>query len=165
LDEGSQWYWIVMAGAGMGLMVGPSNTDAINRAPRTSYGEATGITQTVRNYGSALGLAVLGTVLINANATSIPAALAAAQVPAPVAAEVAADFTSGTRPPASSSADDSPEGRAIQAGIEEGFAVSTQRVLRLMAALMAVACAIALVGLRAGRQEELVEAPDAVAPG
>ena len=39
----------------MGLMLGPANTDAINRAPGTSYGEATGITQTVRNYGSSLG--------------------------------------------------------------------------------------------------------------
>ena len=48
----------------MGLMLGPANTDAINRASRYSYGEATGITQTVRNYGASLGFAILGTVLI-----------------------------------------------------------------------------------------------------
>ena len=52
---------------GMGLMLGPANTDAINRAPATSYGEATGVTQTVRNYGSSLGMAVLGTILIAQN--------------------------------------------------------------------------------------------------
>lgn len=34
---------MVLAGAGIGLMFSPANTDAINRAPRTSYGEATGI--------------------------------------------------------------------------------------------------------------------------
>ena len=34
LDFNSQWYFIVIAGAGMGLMLGPANTDAINRAPQ-----------------------------------------------------------------------------------------------------------------------------------
>src|SRR5580693_4709379 len=41
-----------------GLMLRQANTDAINRASRYSYGEATGITQTVRNYGASLGFAV-----------------------------------------------------------------------------------------------------------
>jgi EmrB/QacA subfamily drug resistance transporter len=44
LHVGAQVIWIVMAGAGMGLMLGQANTDAINRASRNSYGEATGIT-------------------------------------------------------------------------------------------------------------------------
>src|SRR6516164_10663352 len=48
LHVGAQVIWIIMAGAGMGLMLGQANTDAINRASRYSYGEATGITQTVR---------------------------------------------------------------------------------------------------------------------
>ena len=51
-----QWY-IILAGAGMGFMLGPASTDAVNRASRLSYGEATGITQTVRNYAASLGLA------------------------------------------------------------------------------------------------------------
>ncbi|OWY60595.1 MFS transporter, partial [cyanobacterium TDX16] len=73
IDAGlnGQWYYIVLTGAGMGLMLGPANTDAINRAPITAYGEATGITQTVRNYGSAVGMAVLGTLLINQNRSNI----------------------------------------------------------------------------------------------
>jgi MFS family permease len=61
---GQQIWYIILAGAGMGLMLGQANTDALNRAPSTSYGEATGITQTVRNYGASLGLAILGTVLV-----------------------------------------------------------------------------------------------------
>ena len=52
-----------MAGAGIGLLLGPASTDAVNRAIDASYGEVTGITQTVRNYGSSLGIAVLGTLL------------------------------------------------------------------------------------------------------
>ena len=44
LHVGAQVIYIVMAGAGIGLMLGQANTDAINRASRYSYGEATGIT-------------------------------------------------------------------------------------------------------------------------
>ena len=62
LHAGAQVIYIVIAGAGMGLMLGQANTDAINRASRFSYGEATGITQTVRNYGASLGFAILGTI-------------------------------------------------------------------------------------------------------
>ena len=69
----SQVVWIIMAGAGMGLMLGQANTDAINRASRYSYGEATGITQTVRNYGASLGFAILGTVLISDFRSASPA--------------------------------------------------------------------------------------------
>ena len=64
LSLGQQWYFIVIAGFGMGLMLGPANTDAINQVGRLSYGEATGITQTVRNFGASFGLAALGTLLV-----------------------------------------------------------------------------------------------------
>ena len=57
LGQLEQWYYIVLAGAGVGLVLSPANTDALNRVPRSRYGEATGITQTVRNFGSSLGLA------------------------------------------------------------------------------------------------------------
>ena len=63
LRFGNQWYWVVLAGAGIGMLLGPVSTDATNRAINASYGEVTGITQTVRNYGSTLGIAVLSTVL------------------------------------------------------------------------------------------------------
>ena len=40
---------------GWGSCSAPATTDAVNRASRLSYGEATGITQTVRNYAASLG--------------------------------------------------------------------------------------------------------------
>ena len=46
LSLGAQWPYIVMAGAGIGLLLGPASTDAVNRAIGASYGEVTGITQT-----------------------------------------------------------------------------------------------------------------------
>jgi uncharacterized protein (DUF302 family) len=52
-------------------MLTPASTDAVNRAPRTSYSEATRITQAARNFGASLGLAVLGTVLIHRVDTNV----------------------------------------------------------------------------------------------
>ena len=34
LDLDNQWYFIVLAGFGIGLLLGPASTDAVNRAPR-----------------------------------------------------------------------------------------------------------------------------------
>jgi EmrB/QacA subfamily drug resistance transporter len=68
---GGQWIYMVMAGAGVGLILGPVSTDAVNRAPNTSYGEATGITQTVRNFAASFGLAVLGTILTTQNEANL----------------------------------------------------------------------------------------------
>ena len=88
LNFSSQVVWIIVAGAGMGMMLGPANTDAINRASSLSYGEATGITQTMRNYGASLGLAVLGTILLTVQRSKLTASLMARHVPH--AAQVAA---------------------------------------------------------------------------
>jgi EmrB/QacA subfamily drug resistance transporter len=65
-----RWY-IVLAGAGLGFILGPASTDAVNRAPSANYSEVTGITQTGRNLGASLGLAVLGTILIDRSESSI----------------------------------------------------------------------------------------------
>ena len=71
LSLGAQSLYIAIAGAGLGLMLGPASTDAVNRAPSTSYSEVTGITQTARNFGASLGLAVLGAILISRNDTNV----------------------------------------------------------------------------------------------
>src|ERR1019366_645292 len=81
LNFGSQRLYIILAGAGMGLMLGPAQTDAVNRASKFAYGEATGITQTVRNYAGSLGLAVLGTILVSGLRSRITTSLIAQGLP------------------------------------------------------------------------------------
>ena len=146
LHVGAQVVFIVMAGAGMGLMLGQANTDAINRASRYSYGEATGITQTVRNYGASLGFAILGTVLINQFRSAITSSLTARGLPHAVASAQAskiAQLQGGNGNVA-----------AIPAFIRADFAVATRDVLYGMAIIMAVATVVALRGLKRGVQEE-----------
>ena len=74
LSFGDQWVAIAIAGAGLGLVLGPVSTDALNRAPGAGYGEVTGITQTVRNLGASLGLAVMGSLFVGAEAGPVKVA-------------------------------------------------------------------------------------------
>jgi len=127
-------------------MLGQANTDAVNQASRYSYGEATGITQTVRNYGASLGFAILGTILLSRFRSAITASLTARGLSGPAAAAQAAKIaqlqggSGGTA--------------AIPAFIRADFADATHDVLYAMAAIMAVAAFVTLRGLSRGVQAE-----------
>jgi EmrB/QacA subfamily drug resistance transporter len=152
LHVGSQVIWIVMAGAGMGLMLGQANTDAINRASRYSYGEATGITQTVRNYGASLGFAILGTLLITRFRSAITASLTGQGLSGPAASAQAAKIAQLQG--------DNGNVTAIPQFIRADFATATRDVLYGMCVIMAVAAFVALRGLRRGVQEDTTSAGD-----
>src|ERR1700753_3338299 len=95
LSVSEQWYYIVLAGIGVGLVLSRANTAALNRVSRSRYGEATGITQTVRNFGSSLGLAILGSLLITWNRSNLENALGAKGVPKDKADAVAEFIATG----------------------------------------------------------------------
>ena len=128
---GAQWPFIVMAGAGIGLLLGPASTDAVNRSINASYGEVTGITQTVRNYASTLGLAVLGTVLTTVLTSHLTGSLVGLGVPQTQAAGIAHDAarggapSTGTVPPAIA--------EHLHSAVAHDFATATQAVLYGMA--------------------------------
>jgi EmrB/QacA subfamily drug resistance transporter len=145
LHAGGQVAYIVMAGAGLGFMLGQANTDAVNRAARYTYGEATGITQTVRNYGASLGFAVLATILASQFRSAVTTSLTAKGLPGPAAAAEAAKIAQLQGGGSTS---------AIPLFIRADFASATQAVLYAMAAIMALAALVALRGLRRGIQRD-----------
>jgi hypothetical protein len=147
LTLSSQSLYIALAGGGLGLMLGTASTDAVNRAPSGNYSEVTGITQTSRNFGGSLGLAVLGAILISRNETNIARALIGHGVPSSVAHRVAASI--GFSPASSGSAHGQPH--AIVHAVQIAFAHSTQTIFQIMAGLMAATFVIALRGLPRGR--------------
>jgi EmrB/QacA subfamily drug resistance transporter len=153
LDFGSQQVYIILAGAGMGMMLGPANTDAVNRASRLSYGEATGITQTVRNYSASLGLAILGTILVTQLRSRVTTSLISKGAPSARAHAEAARL---------SQSHGSGSVASIPHFVRLDFAYATRSVLYVMAAIMAAAAITAFVGLRAGVQEQ--EPKEAPAP-
>jgi EmrB/QacA subfamily drug resistance transporter len=155
LDLGDHWIFMVLAGAGTGLILGPASTDAINRAPRTSYGEATGILQTLRNFGGSLGLAVLGTVLILQNKSNVESSLGQLGIPKERADQIA-DALSQSGGGAPSGGFGDAAGRAAQRAFEavqHDFAQSTRVVFYVMAGVMVIAYVVAHVAMPRGRAE------------
>ena len=163
LDWDNQWYWIVMAGAGFGLVLGPANTDAINRSSRENYGEVTGLTQTVRNFGSSLGLAVLGSILIVQNRSNLETTLGEQGVPREKADEIAAAVagSGGGSHSESFASHTGAKAKEIFEAIQLDYALSTRTVFYVMAGVMAVAFVVALVGMPGGK----VEAEEPAPPG
>ncbi len=148
LDFGSQIWFVMLTGAGMGFMLGPASTDAVNRASKLSYGEATGITQTVRNYAAGLGFAILGSLLVSEMHSHVTSSLVGQGLPhAQASAEatsIAQSQSSGAHP-----------GSAIPHFIRLDFAYATRSVLYAMAIVMGAGAVAAIVGLRRGVQEEV----------
>ncbi|MDO8186859.1 MFS transporter [Conexibacter sp. JD483] len=166
MELSSQWYWIVLAGAGMGLVLGPVSTDAVNRAPRTSYGEVTGITQTVRNFGASLGLAIMGSVFVTENVRRVTDTLEARGLPAARAEAIAHSLSSANA--ASSGGGGGGADSAIYQAVQLDIAHSTQVIAFAMAGIMVVAFVVARIGMPRGRVEEQIladEDPEPAAAG
>jgi len=146
LSFGAQRWDIILAGAGVGFMLGPASTDAVNRASRLSYGEATGITQTVRNYSASLGIAVLGTILVSQFHSRVTTSLVSRGLSHARAAALATSISQ-------SQGGNGNVGR-IPHFVKMDFAYATRAVFYVMAGIMALAAVVAFLGLQRGRQED-----------
>jgi len=137
-------------------VLGPVTTDALNRAAHTSYGEVTGITQTARNVGASLGLAILGTLLISQNRSNIESKfedLGATKAQADAVVESLSQSGGGQASDQIQQAGSKAE--EFFHAVQEGFAESTEVVFYGMAIAMAIACVVALARIPKGK------APDA----
>jgi EmrB/QacA subfamily drug resistance transporter len=157
----SQWPWIIMAGAGIGLVLTPVTTDAVNRAASGSFGEVTGITQTVRYFAASLGLAILGSVLIHQTRANAKTSLAHLHIPHTVAARIVASINTGagTAPPKQHGAS------IVFAAIQSDFAQATRIVYLAMAGIMAASFLVAVRRMERGIPQEVTEAISAEAAG
>jgi EmrB/QacA subfamily drug resistance transporter len=149
LSLGQQWYSIAIAGFGMGLMLGPSNTDAINQVGHLSYGEATGVTQTTRNFGASFGLAALGTLLVTIEKSHLTSRLESLGLPRATAHRTASALatTRQSKPPAG--IPPAVAGHVFHAA-QLSVANGMQAVLYSMAGVMTLAAIVAASGLRSG---------------
>lgn len=89
LSMHDQWPYVALAGAGIGFVLAPASTDAVNRAIDASYGEVTGITQTIRNYAASVGLALFGTMLTHRMTDQVTDTLESRGVPSGTAGDAA----------------------------------------------------------------------------
>ncbi|MFF9012689.1 MFS transporter [Streptomyces sp. NPDC014870] len=160
LSMHDQWPYAAMAGAGIGFLLAPASTDAVNRSIGASYGEVTGITQTVRNYAAAIGMAVLGTILTHVSTDRITTTLEQRGLP-PAEAEATARHVAEAvtgHPDGQAPTGDSPVAKALQGAgdaIRMDFAEANQWVFYAMAIALAVAflCALAHPGTRVTKEQ------------
>ncbi|WP_186778458.1 MFS transporter [Streptomyces salinarius] len=167
LSMHDQWPYAALAGAGIGFVLAPASTDAVNRSINSSYGEVTGITQTVRNYAASVGLAVFGTLLTHSMTDRVEETLRTRGVPPDAQRPMARDVTEAitgnadTRTPTG----DGPTQTAMRdamPAIRLDFAEANQWVFYGMAVALAVGyfCALRHPG---GRAEDVYAAPEGAA--
>src|SRR5262249_11002790 len=142
----------------LGLCLTTVSTDAVNRAPRGTFGEVTGITQTVRYFASSLGLAVLGTILIDHTRSAVTSSLVAEGIPHAQAAKIPASFESGAVPQGQPH---TPQFEHVFRLIQYDLAQSTRTVFLAMAGVMAAAFVVAVLRMQRGLPEAV---PDAIEP-
>ncbi len=130
------------------VAVGRPDRRSARRAPGAGYGEVTGITQTVRNLGASVGLAVMGPMFTSGNVDRVSTTLVDKGVPTAQAESIAHGITAagggggvGLASRAGAGAD------AIVHAVKVDIAHSTQTVVWIMAGVMAAAFIVARVGL------------------
>jgi hypothetical protein len=123
--------------------------------PASRYGEATGITQTVRNFGSSLGMAVLGTVLILQNKSNLESTASTHGLPKVAADEIADAISQGSGAGEAPAHVSGALGKVVD-NIPHDFALATQSVFYVMAGVMALAFVVAVATMPAGKVEEPV---------
>ncbi|MFF7161970.1 MFS transporter [Streptomyces sp. NPDC008086] len=166
LSMHDQWPYAALAGAGIGFILAPASTDAVNRSIGASYGEVTGITQTVRNFAASVGLAVLGTVLTHVTHTNVVNTLESRGLPPNVAHDVARDITdsvtgNGDAAPPTGTGPAATTMRDAMSAIRMDFAEANQWVFYGMAIALGIAflCALRHPGGRAVTPEQPEESP------
>lgn len=145
LSAGAVTPWIAVGGFGVGLMLGPASTDAVNRAIDATYGEVTGITQTVRNYASALGLAILGSIMTNRIGTELAAGAQENGLDGQQAASLVASVSGQTSGGAAGAMANLPkDAQAFLANVPTDFAEALSVVIYTMAGMLILAALSAL---------------------
>ena len=81
----SWWYWLVLIGLGMGLIMSPMTSAIMSTVPAARAGMASATANTLRQVGSVFGIAVLGNILTRRFTGQLSSALAAYHLPANVA--------------------------------------------------------------------------------
>ncbi|MFJ3511043.1 MFS transporter [Streptomyces luteogriseus] len=144
-----QWLYAALAGAGIGFILAPASTDAVNRAIGASYGEVTGITQTVRNFAASVGMAIYGTILTHVTTDNVTGTLESRGVPAGTAKSTARDVTesvtgNGDARPPTGTGPAAEATRDAMSAIRMDFAEANQWVFYGMAIALGIAFLCAL---------------------
>lgn len=156
-----QTWPIVLAGAGIGFMLSAASTDAVNRAIGASYGEVTAISQTMRSFGGALGLAAFTTVVTEALTRKLIGSFGALGA-GPDIARAVVDQVSGAAGKGQSGLSQLPPAaqQVFVGAVQHGYAEAVSLAFVGCAVAMAI---VTVIGLRYPRGEVSAIGRDAAA--
>ncbi|MEI6725423.1 MAG: MFS transporter [Actinomycetes bacterium] len=86
----SFWYWLLLMGIGIGLIMSPMTSAVMGTVPPARAGMASATSNTMRQVGGVFGIAVLGNLVTHTFTTDLRAALAPFHLPAVVVAKIMA---------------------------------------------------------------------------
>jgi len=140
---------LIVAGIGGAAVQAQLTTAAVSAAPRAQAGLATGISATMRQVGSSMGIALLGSIFTSRYSHYLPNALAAGQVPK----EFADRLLQGTGGNVAFAGRVPPQvppqfAPAIQQATHTAFISGFNDTIRVAVAFIIVAVIIALVSIR-----------------
>lgn len=142
LDQGRLTIGLVLFAAGMGLAGTPSTTAIVSSLPPEKQGVGSAVNDTSRELGSALGIAVLGSVLNSGYRAGLADGLVG--LPAGVAERALASIAF-TRAGADELARLGPAGRDLVAAAEQAFVDATGAAFAVAAATLLAAAVVVLL--------------------
>ena len=87
---GSFWYWLLLMGVGIGLIMSPMTTAVMGTVPPARAGMASATSNTMRQVGSVFGIAVLGNLVTNRFTSELRTSLTQYHLPAQVVQKIMA---------------------------------------------------------------------------
>ncbi|MBM6404166.1 MFS transporter [Phycicoccus sp. CSK15P-2] len=131
---------LVLFGAGAGMAGTPATTAITEALPASKQGVASAVNDTARELGSAIGIAVLGTILATTYSEGV--ASAASRLPAE-AGDALSESIAVTRSPQLAEA--GPAAQQVVAAAQQAFVDGISHALTVAAVIVAVAAVVVLV--------------------
>ncbi len=145
------WYLVpfyVVLGIGISFIMTPANTDGMNASPASLRGQASGLLQTVRQVGGTVGIAVLTSVILSVFHSTLDTKLADQGVPQSQVDEIRRSLTEASTDKSVYGELSPQQVAVIRDDARESFATGLRDAYFGLAALLALACAVALTVLR-----------------
>ena len=139
----------VLIGAGIGLVMGPSNTDAMSAAAAEFRAQAQGVIQTMRQVGATIGLAIMGVVVTQVEDSRLESSLSALGLPESAISQVENVLSKGADGQQDALAQvPAAERAAIVADVQDSVTDGISAALYIGGAALAVAAVVGFLVLR-----------------
>jgi EmrB/QacA subfamily drug resistance transporter len=150
--------WVIpgmfLFGTGAGLVLTPANTDGLSRLPQDRRGQASGLLQTLRQLGSTLGLAVIGTLFAGVERSGISRLVETYPAPEGNGSTLSRLLQDAAEGQAAALREISASEPELLAGLKAAAARGITAGFTLSTAVMLLALLVAVFMMRPGRQTQ-----------